>query len=60
MAAARQRGAYTGRKPALITEQAVEVRRRAAAGEKKAALAKEYGISRETVYSYLHAETVPS
>ncbi|WP_239103121.1 helix-turn-helix domain-containing protein [Actinoplanes siamensis] len=43
-----------------MTEQAVEVRRRAAAGEKKAALAKEYGISRETVYSYLHAETVPS
>ncbi|WP_433716256.1 hypothetical protein ACQP2U_21215 [Nocardia sp. CA-084685] len=30
--------------------------RRAAAGESKSLLAKEFGIDRETVYSYLRAE----
>ena len=53
IAAARQRGAYTGRKPALTAEQARELCERAAAGERKSLLAKEFGISRETVYSYL-------
>lgn len=53
IAAAKKRGAYTGRKPALTAEQADQVRQRAAAGEKKAALAREYGISRETLYGYL-------
>jgi DNA invertase Pin-like site-specific DNA recombinase len=55
IAAAKERGVYTGRKPALTAEQAAELRRRAAAGEKKAALAREYKISRETLYSYLRA-----
>ncbi len=53
IAAAKQRGAYTGRKPALTAEQANQLRQRAAAGERKSMLAKEFGISRETVYSYL-------
>lgn len=53
IAAAKQRGVYTGRKPALTTEQAQQLRERVAAGERKSALAKEFGISRETVYSYL-------
>src|SRR3954453_21064370 len=53
IAAAKERGAYTGRKPALTGEQARQLRQRAAAGERKSALAAEYGISRETVYSYL-------
>jgi DNA invertase Pin-like site-specific DNA recombinase len=53
IAAAKQRGAYTGRKPALTAEQARELCERAAAGERKSLLAKEFGISRETVYSYL-------
>jgi DNA invertase Pin-like site-specific DNA recombinase len=52
IAAAKQRGAYTGRKPALTPEQAGQLRERAA-GERKSALAKEFGISRETVYTYL-------
>ncbi len=55
IAAAKQRGVYTGRTPALTPEQADQLRERAAAGEPKAALAKEFGISRETVYSYLRA-----
>jgi DNA invertase Pin-like site-specific DNA recombinase len=53
IAAAKQRGVYTGRKPALTPEQARQVRERVAAGERKSALAREFGISRETIYSYL-------
>lgn len=49
-------GVYTGRKPALTTEQARELVDRATAGESKTALAKEFKVSRETVYSYLRAE----
>jgi DNA invertase Pin-like site-specific DNA recombinase len=51
IAAAKQRGVYTGCKPALSAAQAH--RGRVAAEERKSDLAKEFGISRETVYSYL-------
>lgn len=50
---AKQRGAYRGRKNALSATQAAELCQRALKGEKKALLAKEYGISRETLYQYL-------
>ena len=50
---AKQRGAYRGRKKALSPERVAELRRRAAAGEQKAKLAREFGISRETIYQYL-------
>ncbi|WP_067865781.1 recombinase family protein [Nocardia shimofusensis] len=53
IAAAKARGAYKGRKPALTTDQVALLRDRAAAGEPKSVLAKEFGVSRETVYSYL-------
>ena len=53
---AKKRGAYRGRKKALSPEQAADLRQRAAAGEKKAELAREFGISRETVYQYLRAD----
>lgn len=53
IALAKQRGVYRGRARALNDEQAVEVCRRAGAGEKKTALAKEFGVSRETVYKVL-------
>jgi DNA invertase Pin-like site-specific DNA recombinase len=53
IAVAKTRGVYTGRKPALTAEQARQLRERAAAGERKSVLAKEFRISRETVYSYL-------
>jgi len=46
---------YRGRKPSLTAEQAENLRERVAAGEKKAGLAREFGISRETLYAYLHA-----
>jgi hypothetical protein len=48
---------YRGRKKALSAEQATELKRRAAAGEKKAALARSMGISRKTQYQYLRAAT---
>ena len=50
---AKQRGAYRGRKKALAQDRVLELRRRVAAGEKKAPLAREFGISRETLYQYL-------
>lgn len=53
IALAKQRGAFKGRKPALNAKQIEELRQRAAAGEKKAHLAKAFGISRDTVYHYL-------
>lgn len=54
IAAAKQcGGVYTGRKPALTPEQSDQLRQRAAAGETKAALAREFGISRQTAYEYL-------
>ena len=53
IALAKKRGAYRGRKKALSPEQVTDLRQRAAAGDQKAALAREFGISRETLYQYL-------
>ena len=53
IALAKQRGAYRGRKKALSPEQVAELRKRAAAGEQKAKLAREFGVSRETLNQYL-------
>ena len=53
IAKAKQAGKYKGRKRALTPEQVEEVRRRVAAGEKKTALARELGVSRETLYKVL-------
>jgi len=55
IALAKQRGAYRGRKKALSPEQTAELRRRVEAGEKKASVARDLGISRETLYQYLRA-----
>jgi DNA invertase Pin-like site-specific DNA recombinase len=57
IALARQRGAYRGRKKSLSPERIGELRRRAATGEKKLHLAKDFGISRETLYQYLKTNT---
>jgi DNA invertase Pin-like site-specific DNA recombinase len=56
IALAKQRGAYRGRKKALSTEQIEKLQKlqkRAGTGEQKAKLAREYGISRKTLYPYL-------
>ncbi len=49
VALAKARGAYRGRKRSLTDERVAELRQRTAAGEAKASLAREFGISRETV-----------
>ncbi len=52
--AAKERGGiYKGRKRSLTAGQAADLRKRLAAGESKAALARAFGISRETVYRYV-------
>jgi len=53
IALAKQRGVYRGRKKALNAAQRAELRQRLAVGEKKAQVARDFGISRETLYQYL-------
>lgn len=55
IAVAKAKGVYKGRKLSLTPEKATAMLARAAAGEKVAVLAREYGISRETFYSYKKA-----
>jgi DNA invertase Pin-like site-specific DNA recombinase len=55
IALAKTKGVYKGRKPSLSAERAAEMRKRADAGENKAALAREFGISRAALYVYLAA-----
>lgn len=50
---ARKRGAYKGRKRKLTAAQRATVRERAAAGEAKTVLAREFGVSRDTIYAIL-------
>ncbi len=57
IAIAKKAGVYRGRKPSLTPERAQELRKRVAAGEKRAALAREFGISRETLYTYAPVST---
>ncbi len=53
IAIAKVEGKYKGRKPSLTSDRIEDLRKRAAGGEKKTALAREFGISRETVYAYI-------
>jgi DNA invertase Pin-like site-specific DNA recombinase len=55
---AKTRGVYRGRKRALSSERALELQNRVAAGEPKSTLAREFGISRETLYSYLKRDSI--
>ena len=55
IAIAKKNGVYKGRKPSLTPEQAAELRKRVASGEKKAGIARDFHISRETLYQYLRA-----
>lgn len=53
IALAKQRGVYKGGQWRLTAEEAEELRRRAAAGATKVALARDFGIGRASVYRYL-------
>lgn len=55
IALAKQRGAYQGRKKMLSPDQVTMLRQRVATGEQKAKIARDIGISRETLYQYLRA-----
>lgn len=57
IAVARQRGAYRGRKRSLSDEMVAELHRRVDDGERKGVIARDLGISRETLYQYLRAAT---
>lgn len=53
IAKAKDRGAYKGRKPSLTEDQAAALREQVALGVPKAKIARDLGITRQTVYQYL-------
>lgn len=53
IAIAKKRGVYKGRKQSLTNEQILQLQKRVEARENKASLAREFGISRQTLYEYL-------
>jgi DNA invertase Pin-like site-specific DNA recombinase len=53
IALAKKKGLYKGRKPSLSEEQINILKQRVENGEKKTIIAKDFGISRETLYQYL-------
>jgi len=53
IALAKQRGVYRGRRRKLAPCQVTDLVRRAGSGESKSALAREFGVSRETLYQTL-------
>jgi DNA invertase Pin-like site-specific DNA recombinase len=55
IAIAKRNGVYKGRKPNLTPEQAASLRLRAVTEKNKSALAREFSISRVTMYQYLKA-----
>ena len=55
VALAKQRGVYTGRKKSLSVQDVCALKTRAAAGEAKTNIARDLGISRETLYQYLRS-----
>ena len=57
IAIAKTKGVYTGRKPALTNDQISELvaRDKANGHKQRSALAKEFALSRETLYKYLRS-----
>lgn len=53
IALAKERGVYKGRAKALTTEQVNEARERVGAGVPKAVVARDLGVSRQTLYTSL-------
>ncbi len=61
VALAKAAGRYKGGTPKLSSQRAAQLRERVAAGQPKAALAREFGITRQTLYNYLAAaQPVPA
>ncbi len=57
IALAKARGVYTGRKPILSPEQVADLKERIEQGVPKAKVARDFNITRETVYQYLRLRT---
>lgn len=55
VALAKLKGVYKGRKRVLTPEQVAELQQKVAMGGKKATLAREMNVSRETIHRYLRA-----
>jgi DNA invertase Pin-like site-specific DNA recombinase len=55
IAIAKAGGRYKGRRPVLNGEKIRQLRERIASGEKKTRIARDFGISRETLYAYLRS-----
>ncbi len=56
IALAKKNGVYKGRKKALSSDKIKLIKKRVSKGEAKTHLAKEFGISRETLYQYLRSK----
>lgn len=56
IAVAKQKGVYKGRKRALSGEQLRNLRERVERGENKAKVARDFGISRETLYQSMRRD----
>jgi DNA invertase Pin-like site-specific DNA recombinase len=54
---AKQAGKYRGRQSTMTSAQIKEIRDRAATGESKSSLAREFKLSRQTIYNILAAQT---
>jgi DNA invertase Pin-like site-specific DNA recombinase len=52
IAIAKTKGIYKGRKPSLTPDRVAELKRKLEEGAKITHLAKEFGVSRETIYQY--------
>ena len=55
IAIAKANGVYKGRKPALSAEQVEQARERVSQGIPKAVVARDLGVSRQTLYTALSA-----
>ena len=60
IALAKKAGVYKGRKPSLTVAQVAEIHKRIEAGEKKAWLAAQFRVSRQTLYAALATPRAPS
>jgi DNA invertase Pin-like site-specific DNA recombinase len=60
IALAKARGAYKGRKRSLTVDRVKELLARIQAGSKIAHLAREFGVTRETIYKYRRSATTAS
>lgn len=56
IALAKKRGVYKGRKAVLSQEQIDKIKQRVVQGDKKSQIARDFGISRETLYQYLRKQ----